>query len=225
MSIKLKTSGLQSPRWVAWISRNTHYIVLITIKYFIVKKQMYWIGYIYGALSFLYNLPAKKVYKLFPAKEIVKYYNIYHTFDIEEAAERMMENINYVSEDFLLKGIAIYKRLLLLDELKKFIGKKVHVYIDRPIGSKHPKFDTLYKVNYGYIKNIKALDNEYQDVYVVGINDPIKEFDGIVYAIINRTNDDEDKLIVVKDGNNYSNEEIENYISFQEKYFKHKIIR
>lgn len=80
-------------------------------------------------------------------------------------------------------------------------------------------------MNYGYIKNIKALDNEYQDVYVVGINDPIKEFDGIVYAIINRTNDDEDKLIVVKDGNNYSNEEIENYISFQEKYFKHKIIR
>ena len=57
--------------------------------------QMYWICYIYGALSYLYELSSRSVYQLFPAQEIVKYYNIYHTFDIEEAAERMMENIGY----------------------------------------------------------------------------------------------------------------------------------
>ncbi len=72
------------------------------------KSEMYWIGYIYGALSFLYNLPFKKIFKLFPGKEIIKYYKIYHTFDVEEAAERMMENIDYKEEDFLTKGIEIY---------------------------------------------------------------------------------------------------------------------
>ena len=75
------------------------------------KDKMYWIGYIYGALSFLYDLSGKAVYKLFPAKEIVKYYNIYHTYGIEEAAERMMENIGYKSKDFTTSGVQILKRL------------------------------------------------------------------------------------------------------------------
>ncbi len=75
------------------------------------KNEMYWIGYIYGALSFLYELPGKSVYRLFPAKEIVRYYNIYHTFGIEEAAERMMENIGYKKVDFTEKGVQIMRRL------------------------------------------------------------------------------------------------------------------
>ncbi len=75
------------------------------------RDTMYWVGYIYGALGFLYGLSGKSVYRLFPAKEIVKYYNIYHTFGIEEAAERMMENIGYQKIDPTKKGVEIMKRL------------------------------------------------------------------------------------------------------------------
>ena len=35
------------------------------------KDEMYWIGYIYAAISMLYNLRPKLVYKLFPAKNIL----------------------------------------------------------------------------------------------------------------------------------------------------------
>ena len=56
------------------------------IKY--TEDQMFWIGYIYRCLSIKYNLSSKTVYNLFNAKEIVKYYNIGHTFDIVQAAER-----------------------------------------------------------------------------------------------------------------------------------------
>ncbi len=190
------------------------------------KNEMYWIGYIYSALSLLYDLSLKRVYKLFPPKEIVKYYNIYHTFDIEEAAERMMENIGYTKEDYTQKGKAILKKLYLLDKLKKMIGKEVTVYVNRPLGSKHPKHeDIIYNVNYGYIKELVALDGEYQDAYILGVDKPLKDFTGIVYCIIHRINDIEDKLIVVDKNITFSNNEIEKMIAFQEKYFKHKIIK
>lgn len=117
------------------------------------------------------------------------------------------------------------QKIILLNKLKELLGQKVHVYIDRPLGSTHPKENSIiYKVNYGYIKEYKSLDNEYVDAYVLGIDKPIKEFEGIVYAIVIREDDIEDKLIVTPENIEYSNKEIEKQISFQEKYFKHKII-
>ena len=60
------------------------------------------------------------------------------------------------------------------EDLKKFLGKKVEVTIDRPLGSKHPRWKFKYPLNYGYIKGIKAPDGEWIDAYVLGINKPLK---------------------------------------------------
>ena len=82
------------------------------------------------------------------------------------------------------------------------IGKKVKVIIDRPLGSYHPKHkDIFYTVNYGYIEGIIAPDGEEQDAYVLGLNEPIKEFTGSVIAIIHRNNDVEEKWVVSSDKN------------------------
>ena len=36
-----------------------------------------------------------------------------------------------------------------------FLGKTVDIKMDRPLGSKHPKFpDLIYPVNYGYIPGV-----------------------------------------------------------------------
>ena len=105
------------------------------------------------------------------------------------------------------------------------IGKKVKVIIDRPLGSYHPNHkDIYYSVNYGYIEGIMALDNEEQDAYVLGVNEPIKEFNGVVIAIIHRLNDIEDKWVVAKENEVFTKEEIIKQIEFQEKYFKIEII-
>lgn len=44
------------------------------------QNQMFWIDYIYRCIAIKYKLTSKAVYKLFPAKEEVKYYNICHTY-------------------------------------------------------------------------------------------------------------------------------------------------
>lgn len=53
----------------------------------------------------------------------------------------------------------------------------------------------------------------------------VKESKGKVIAIIHRTNDDDDKLIVSKEGKDYSDDAIRALTEFQEKYFESIIIR
>lgn len=107
----------------------------------------------------------------------------------------------------------------------EFIGQVVDVVIDREFGSKHPKHGFIYPVNYGYIPNTISGDGEELDCYVLGVFEPIKEFKGKCIAIIHRTNDDDDKLVIVEEGRQYSDDAIEALVEFQEKYFEHIIIR
>lgn len=57
---------------------------------------------------------------------------------------------------------------------KNYIGKIVKVKIDRPLGSKHPKFDMIYPVNYGYIPGTISGDGEELDAYVLGVLHQLK---------------------------------------------------
>lgn len=61
------------------------------------------------------------------------------------------------------------------------------------------------------------------DCYVLGEFEPLSEFEGKCIAIIHRTNDDDDKLII--SNKNYSDEAIEALVEFQERFFQHEIWR
>ncbi len=112
------------------------------------------------------------------------------------------------------------------EQLKELIGQEVTIYIDRPIGTRHPNYkDSVYPINYGYIKEIIAADNEYQDAYLIGVEETVEVYKGKVYAIIERENDNEDKLIIVPKNIGFSIEEIKEKIDFQEKYFRYKIVK
>ena len=108
---------------------------------------------------------------------------------------------------------------------KTYIGKLVKVKIDRPMGSKHPKHGFIYPVNYGYVPNTVSGDGEEIDCYVLGIFEPIEEFEGKCIAVIHRTNDNDDKLIIVPKEKEYSNDEIRVLTEFQERFFESIIIR
>lgn len=74
---------------------------------------MYWVGYVYRTIAFLYNLSSKQVYRLFPAKEIVKCYDIYNSVDITQAAKRMMETIGFIGkEDYTTEGVKILRDII-----------------------------------------------------------------------------------------------------------------
>lgn len=108
---------------------------------------------------------------------------------------------------------------------EEYLGKMVKVKMDRPLGTKHPKHGFIYLVNYGYIPNTISGDGEELDAYVLGEFEPLDTFEGKVIAIIKRTNDNDDKLVVAKDGKNYSDEQIKALVEFQERFFESVIIR
>jgi inorganic pyrophosphatase len=110
-------------------------------------------------------------------------------------------------------------------ESKDYLGKIVKVIMDRPLGTLHPKHGFIYECNYGYIPNTVSGDGEELDAYVLGEHKPLNEFEGIVIAIIHRLNDNDDKLIVTKDGKNYTDDQIRAITEFQEQWFKSEILR
>lgn len=106
-----------------------------------------------------------------------------------------------------------------------FLDQLVTVKMDRPMGSTHPKHGFIYPVNYGYIEGTISGDGEELDAYVLGEHKPLDTFSGRVIAVIHRTDDDDDKLVVMEDGRNYTDEQISALVEFQEKWFKTQIIR
>lgn len=105
------------------------------------------------------------------------------------------------------------------------IGKIVKVIVDRPLGSYHPDHKEIYyPVNYGYIRGIFAPDGEEQDAYIIGVNEPVKEFVGKIIAIIRRFDDSEDKWVVAPEDSSFTKNEIIEKVAFQERFFKSEII-
>lgn len=109
--------------------------------------------------------------------------------------------------------------------VKDYLEKEVEIKIDRPLGTRHPKHGFIHMINYGFIPNTVSGDGEELDAYLLGEYEPVEESKGKVIAIIHRTNDDDDKLIVSKEGKDYSDDAIRALTEFQEKYFDSVIIR
>ncbi|HBB38010.1 MAG: hypothetical protein UV82_C0006G0059 [Candidatus Magasanikbacteria bacterium GW2011_GWD2_43_18] len=113
-----------------------------------------------------------------------------------------------------------------LDELKSFLGKKVHITIDRPMHSLHPEYGFVYEVNYGFVPDTLAPDKEEIDAYLLGVHEQVEFFDGICVAIMHRKDDQDDKLIVVPESYmGITDQEIVDSVFFQEKWFDSVLIR
>ena len=106
-----------------------------------------------------------------------------------------------------------------------YLDKEVTVSIDRPLGTRHPKHGFMYMLNYGFIPNTISGDGEELDAYLLGEYEPVDEQTGKVIAVLHRTNDDDDKLIVSKNGFDYSDDAINALTEFQERFFEHEIVR
>ena len=112
-----------------------------------------------------------------------------------------------------------------MKDIKDYVGKEVTVFMDRQLGTVHPKWGFVYSLNYGYIPNTVSGDGEEIDVYVLGEFKPVSEFKGVCIAIIHRTNDNDDKLVVAPAGVNYTDDQIKALTEFQERFFESIILR
>jgi nucleoside-triphosphatase THEP1 len=106
-----------------------------------------------------------------------------------------------------------------------FLGRLVTVEIDRPLGSRHPKGGFMYLVNYGFVPGTMSPDGGALDVYVLGVTTPLSSFEGRCIAVIQRRDDDDDKLVLVPDGNSLTDEEILTQTHFQEQLFQPVVVR
>jgi inorganic pyrophosphatase len=108
---------------------------------------------------------------------------------------------------------------------RDFLNTIVTVQIDRTLGSRHPQHGFVYPVNYGYVPGTIAPDGEPIDAYVPGVFEPLAEFTGRCIAIVHRHANDDDKLIVVPDDRQFSDEQIQALVEFQERFFTSNIQR
>lgn len=110
-------------------------------------------------------------------------------------------------------------------QVRSYLGKTVVIRIDRPIGYVHKKekYTLTYGINYGYIPNVLGGDGEELDVYLLGVDVPVDEYECRIIAIVHRENDVEDKLVAAPAGMEFSAEEIRAAVDFQERYYRSHI--
>ena len=156
--------------------------------------------------------------------------NVKHVISIRNRIVHNYTNIddeiifNTLKKDLkkFIDDLSSFSREYYLSVLKTLLGKTTNVIVDRPINYNHN--DITYELNYGYIKEMTALDGELQDAYILDVKDPVDHIVGKIIGIVHRLDDVEDKLLVVSKEIALKSEEIKKLINFQEKYFKYELI-
>lgn len=68
------------------------------------------------------------------------------------------------------------------------LGKFVKVRVTSPMNSFNSRFGFKYQLNYGIMEGCKSRKNTVQFAYIMGINHPVRNFDGRVIATVKRNN-------------------------------------
>ena len=109
--------------------------------------------------------------------------------------------------------------------IQAYLGKQVTVQIDRPVGFHHVTkgIHLHYTVNYGFLPGVIGGDGEEQDVYVLGVAEPVEAFTGRIIGVVRRKDDNEDKFVAAPEGVILTAEQIMQEIYFVEKYFDSRV--
>ena len=105
--------------------------------------------------------------------------------------------------------------------IRQYLGKIVTVTVDRPVGFHHVTkgIHLHYTINYGFLPGVIGGDGEEQDVYILGIAEPLKDFTGRIIGVVRRSDDNEDKFVAAPEGMVFTAQQIRREIDFVEKYF------
>ena len=109
--------------------------------------------------------------------------------------------------------------------IQTYLGQMVTVTVDRPVGFHHVTkgIHLDYTVNYGFLPGVLGGDGEEQDVYILGIAEPLEQFTGRIIGVVRRRDDNEDKFVAAPDGMEFTAAQIRKEIHFVEEYFDSSI--
>lgn len=187
------------------------------------KEEMYWIGFMYAIICILYKMNPKKAYKLFPDNEIRKYYLAYHTFSLEQAAEQMIENINY-NPDLTAQGVVIVSKYFYQELLSEQIGKEVEIRIPSDkVTYKIASNEDIFLITNGLLVWNDNIFNREQEVYLFTKDNLNKVIRGNIIGLVIHLKDDKHKPIITTI-DEIDKEIIEKEINKLEKSNKIKIV-
>lgn len=96
------------------------------------------------------------------------------------------------------------------------LGKYVRITVTNPIHSQNRQYGFEYLLNYGVVEGGKHFDNSILGAYIMGINHPIRNFDGRVIALIHRKNPEATLLVVAPKSMEFIDNQIQEAVSFAE---------
>lgn len=94
------------------------------------------------------------------------------------------------------------------------LGKYVRVRVTNPIHSVNRQFGFTYLLNYGTVEGKKRYDSVSYGAYIMGINHPVRTFDGRVIAIIRFSNNSSPVYVVAPKSMHFISHQIEDAIEF-----------
>lgn len=96
------------------------------------------------------------------------------------------------------------------------LGNFVKVRVTSPINTFNKRFGYKYRLNYGIIEGNKTVKNVVQGAYIMGINHPVRNFDGRVIASIRRFGGRNPVWVVAPKSTRYIVHDIKKAIDFAE---------
>ena len=99
------------------------------------------------------------------------------------------------------------------------LGKYCRVSVSRPMGTADTTFGFTYPVNFGYATGKKFQLPEHTGAFILGINHPVREFEGRIIAIMTNKEKNEKTLVVSPKSKRFIVQEITEKLSFLKAYF------
>ncbi len=94
------------------------------------------------------------------------------------------------------------------------LGKYVRVRVTNPIHSVNSQFGFTYQLNYGLIEGKKRFDNVKYGAFIMGIDHPVRTFDGRIIACIELTGSSKSFYVVAPKSMKFIKNQIEDAVSF-----------
>ena len=103
------------------------------------------------------------------------------------------------------------------------LGKFVRVRVTSPMHSYNKRFGFKYRLNYGIVEGGKTQKNSVISAYIMGINHPVRTFDGRVIAAIKRSDGSPTVYVIAPKSMRFISYQIEDAIAFAEKGRDYKL--
>lgn len=103
------------------------------------------------------------------------------------------------------------------------LGKYVRIKVTHPIHSYNADRKFTYELNYGVVEGAKQFNTPVKGAFIMGINHPVRSFDGRVIAVIKYADCKDIDWVVAPKSTRFINIDIINKIEFATKDRKHTV--